>query len=303
MPELPEVETVRSQLEEQVVGKEIAELLIHTPNILKGDIPDFIQHPKRLSITSISRKGKQLRFHFTNSKVVMLAHLKMTGQFLYIKNGQTKAGIFPLLYAAVPGGKKTAGHFREQQATKVLDKHVHASFSFADGSLLAFRDQRKFGYLKFISIDELVQVNNKLGIDPLYEEFTKEAFMKVFEKRSKSLKAVLMDQQLISGLGNIYADEICHRVGMKPQKSVTKLSRKKQEELYYATSDIIQEAVRNKGTTLKDFSDISGNPGEHTFHLQVYGRKNLECLRCHDGKINKITFLGRGTHYCNKCQK
>lgn len=303
MPELPEVETVRRELEEQILGLTITALEIKYPKCIRGEIQQFQQTLVGNQFQNLSRRGKLLQMRLEKGKHWMLAHLKMTGQFLVRDQGKISAGIFPLLYAAVPGGKKTAGHFREEQERKAQDdKHCHLVFSFENGMTLSWRDQRKFGYLQLVTDAEREAINNKYGIDPLYDHFTEETFRQAFKGRKKSVKAVLMDQHLIAGVGNIYADEICFRVGVRPHRSVQRLTKMKTSELFHATKEVIQEAVHNKGTTFRDFQRSDGSMGKNVFNLQAYGRSGEKCLRCGTGKISKIMHLGRGTHFCPNCQ-
>jgi formamidopyrimidine-DNA glycosylase len=303
MPELPEVETVRRQLEKKVLRKKIQGLDLRYEGIIKSSPTKFAEFIQEKEIEHISRKGKLLIFHFKGFSEAMHAHLKMTGQFLFVESGNIEAGIFPLLYASTPGGKKSMGNFKEEQARKgVEDKHTHAIIQFEDGSQLAFRDQRKFGYLKLLSAEEHKVIIARYGIDPLYREFSEESFIQIFKKRKKSLKGVLLDQQLVAGLGNIYVDEICHRSGLRPHRSVRRLSKTKKSELYRHTLEVISEALSADGTTFKDFSTLDGGKGNFSYQLKVYGREGAACETCKAGTIKKTKHLGRGTHYCPECQ-
>lgn len=303
MPELPEVETVRQDLSEQILGKLIAKVTIHQAGILKNPATTLRRALEGRSFEKIERIGKLLQLFLDDRQHILLAHLKMTGQFLYQKSGKIEAGIYPLLYASQAGGEKAAGQFREHQAERGLEmQHIHALFEFQDGSKLAFRDARKFGYLQLVKTAELKKVEERYGIDPLRNNYTLELFEKAFLRRQKSIKSILMDQQLIAGIGNIYADEICHQTGLKPKKSAANLTKKQLEQLYFSSIDILNHALRHKGTTLKDFTRPDGSKGENHFQLQVYGREGEKCHRC-AGTIKKIVYLGRGTHYCDHCQK
>ena len=301
MPELPEVETVRRDLESSVVDKSILSVETFTSTLWKNT-PE--QEWKGLigdRITTIDRRGKLLIFHLSHGKF-FLAHLKMTGQFLVQKSGKIEAGIFPLLSTSTSGGMKTVGRFREKQAAEGFDQHTHVIFTLEDGSKLAFRDVRKFGYLQLVDELQLTKILSRMGIDPLKEDYTYKNFASAFVGRSKSLKAVLMDQQLIAGIGNIYADEICHRVGVRPQRSVSRLRQQQVKSLYEVSQEIIQSAVHLKGTTIRDYRRSDGSKGDYAFELKVYGRENEPCHIC-GGLITKIVHLGRGTHFCPKCQR
>lgn len=303
MPELPEVETVRQELSEHILGKNISGVMIHENRIIKNSAASFRKSIEGRSFVKIARIGKLLQFFLSDDQHIVLAHLKMTGQFLFQKCGKIEAGVFPLLYASQAGGEKAAGQFREDQAKCGLElAHTHVVFQFDDGSRLAFRDVRKFGYLQLVKRNELKEIEDQYGIDPLRDNYSLEAFSKVFQRRQKSIKAILMDQQLIAGIGNIYADEICHQTQLRPKKSAATLTKKQIEGLYFASMDIINNAIRHKGTTLKDFTRPDGRKGENFFQLQVYGREGETCHRC-ASTIKKVTYLGRGTHYCSTCQK
>ena len=300
MPELPEVETVRRQLEKKVLHKPILKVEVLNDRILQSEQEELVESLEGSSIKEIGRIGKLLEFSMSNTSI-LLAHLKMTGQFLYKEAHEIQAGIFPLLYASAPGGIKYAGTFKEQPS-KDFDRHTHVIISFEDGSQLGFRDVRKFGYLKLVSLEELKRVEETYGIDPLRKNFTREAFHQVFERRQKSLKAVLLDQRLIAGIGNIYADEICHQTKLRPDASASQLKAEQIDRLYNACTEIIQRAVEHKGTTLRDFKTPDGGTGEFAFELKAYGRNGFDCLQCKSGIIKKIVHHGRGTHFCDSCQ-
>lgn len=305
MPELPEVETVRRQLASEILNRKILGIDLRYEGTLKSSPSAFAELIEGRVFTKVSRKGKLLIFHLSETDQLLHAHLKMTGQFLFQEQGETKAGIFPLLYAAVPGGKKTAGQFREDQiqAEETFQKHIHVVIHFEDGSQLAFRDQRKFGYLKLVSKAEHEQIMQRYGIDPMEEDFSSDNLKAAFKGRKKSLKSVLMDQQVIAGVGNIYADEICHRAGIRPHRSVAKLSQRKLEEITVITGEIMRAAIAADGTTFKDFITTDGGKGNFSYQLKVYAREGLACETCNSGTIQKERYLGRGTHYCPQCQR
>ncbi|MDP3975462.1 MAG: bifunctional DNA-formamidopyrimidine glycosylase/DNA-(apurinic or apyrimidinic site) lyase [bacterium] len=297
MPELPEVESVCRQLHVQLVGRWIEGLEIRYSGILKNPEGEFRKLLLGKSVTAVNRRGKMLQIHLNDDQHILLAHLKMTGQFLFRDKGEVKAGVYPLLYAS----QKTVGTFRVGQEKK-FDDHLHVIFEFRDGSKLAFRDQRKFAYLHVVTKTEAELIEMRFGIEPLREGFTIESFQECFRRRKKSLKAVLMDQQLIAGIGNIYADEICFRSGIRPQRIAAKLSSKELSSLHESCEAVLQAAVDKGGTTLKDYIQPDGSIGRFAHHLQVYGRGGEACLSC-SGIIKKVVHQGRGTHFCENCQK
>lgn len=304
MPELPEVETVRRQLESQILKRTITGVDIRNAVIIKSPENEFAEYLQGRRFESIERRGKLLIFHLSKSSLTLHAHLKMTGQFLFQENGEVQAGIVPLLYTHSQEGQTSKGFFREDQVQeKKLLKHLHLIIHFDDGSQLGFRDQRRFGYLKLVNKEDHERILSSYGIDPLREEFTHDQFIAAFKGRKKSLKAVLMDQKIIAGIGNIYADEICFRAAVRPHRSVKRLSKKKCLEIYQHTEDVIKAALAQNGTSFSDFKNLDGQEGSFSYQLKVYGREGEACERCESKTIQKIQFLGRGTHYCPHCQR
>jgi len=269
MPELPEVETVRRELSKDILGKKITDIDIRSSVIVKNNASEFKKLLVGHSIYKINRIGKLLKLYINDNKHLILVHLRMTGQLLF---------------------------------DHPIDKHCHVIIKFDDKSKLIYRDVRKFGYLKLIKISELDLVRSRYGIEPLQENFKEEDFKNIFKKRKKSLKAILLDQNLIAGLGNIYVDEICFRAGVRPNRKADKLRNKEITKLHQACDEIIAKAIKYNGTTFRDYSRPGGNMGNYREHLQVYGRDGQKCFNCsHD--ILKTKLAGRGTHYCRFCQK
>lgn len=270
MPELPEVETVRRQLEETVVGRTISQTQVFFPKITRDD-NDFARFLVGKSFTRIDRIGKLLIFETTDRESYLLAHLKMTGKFLFRQEG--------------------AGY----------DKHVHLVITFEDGSELLFRDVRKFGYVIRANKEEVVKARSKYGIEPLTPDYVLENFKKIFLGRKTNIKALLLNQSLIAGLGNIYVDEILFRARVHPSRRANSVTSKEKELLFLSSQEVITGAINKGGTTFIDFAHTDGQSGSYVDDLQVFSREGKPCFRC-NALIKKVRVAGRGTHFCPNCQ-
>lgn len=293
MPELPEVETIRRELQKKIVGKTIFKADVLLLKTVQGDKEEFIKAVKNNYFSDIFRIGKLLIFQLAKGGKYLLLHLKMTGQ-LILSNGEIVAGGHKL----PPITAETKKDFYD-----LPNKHTRVVFHFADGKNLFFNDLWKFAYVKLVDKKERDAAAAKFGIEPLTSNFTRTNFKKVFEGRKKNVKAVLLDQSLIAGIGNIYADEICFEAKMRPNRLANRLSAKDIKAMYSASEKIIKEAIKNKGTTFRDYVGASGKKGKHLNFLKVYNRKGEKCLRCKKGIIRKIKIAGRGTSYCPECQR
>lgn len=285
MPELPEVETIRRGLMSNIVNKTISGLDIRKSKLIKNEDRTFKNSLKNQSILNIDRIGKLLIFEISGDKFLLLIHLKMTGQLIYTDKSLVLAG----------------GHSFKQPEF-LPNKFSHVIFDFSDGSKLFFNDLRQFGYLRLIKKSELEAVSNNFGIEPGKSDFTLENFSTIFKNRKINLKALLLNQKLIAGLGNIYVDEICFRAGIRPSRLVSSLTRGDIKKLYLATNYIIKKAIEKRGTTFSDYRDVENKKGNFLKYLKVYGRKAEKCKHCQE-TIKKIKLAGRGTHFCPNCQK
>lgn len=280
MPELPEVETIRKILASQIVGKTIVSV-----NILKHK--SFIGNPKDITgskIISIDRRAKQLIIKLSNGKYLVI-HLKMSGQILIsnIKNKiskiQTKNQILP-------------------------HKHTRVIIEFKDGSRLFFNDMRMFGWIKAIKNYELRIMNSKFGPEPLGKEFTVNYLRTVFVKSNRPIKQVLLDQKIIAGIGNIYANDILYLAKIRPTKITKKLSNLEIKQLRKQTIEVLNKAIKYKGSSAKDelYVQPTGEKGSYQEHFLVYQREGQLCKQC-GGKIKRIKQAGRSSFYCPRCQK
>ncbi|MFC1721540.1 bifunctional DNA-formamidopyrimidine glycosylase/DNA-(apurinic or apyrimidinic site) lyase [Patescibacteria group bacterium] len=287
MPELPEVETIRQDLAGKLIGKPIKSIVVRKDKIVRGGTVKFKRELQGQSFQKIGRRGKLLIFDIARTDTYLLVHLKMTGQLIYQRKGKRVAG----------------GHPLPALDMELPNKHTHIIIIFVDGSKLFFNDLRQFGFMQLVSARQCDGVIAKFGIEPLTKDFTLEKFRQIFKNRKISLKAVLLNQKLVAGIGNIYADEISFAAGVRPSRRVDRLTRAEIERLYKYSKRVIARAVKYRGTTFSNFVDASGQTGNFVSQLAVYGREDKKCKKCKSYNIKKIKLAGRGTHYCSRCQK
>lgn len=289
MPELPEVETVRIQLWRKIKGKKISAVDILHPKSVSRDA-QFADKLIGLKISDIDRVGKLMIFKFSGQKdLFMLAHLKMTGQFFYTDKKGKLSG----------GGGHTASH---RDFAKFPGRHTRVAIHFNDGSTLYFNDMRLFGYLRITSKTEKEEAVAKFGPEPHSKGFNFKNFRDGLLRRGTSIKAVLLDQSFVAGLGNIYVDEALHRAGILPERIAKSLTDDEAARLRRAASAVLREAIKAGGTTFQSFADAEGKDGGYVKKLRVFAREGLPCPNC-GSVIEKTRVAGRGTHYCPKCQK
>ncbi len=286
MPELPEVETIRQDLKKKILNKKIKRVLLTGKARVNLEHNKFIKFLQNKKFVDIDRVGKLLIFDIDIKDKFLLIHLKMTGQLICVQGRQVTAG----------------GHSDPNYNFDLPDNSTRTVFEFLDGGKLFFNDSRRFGYLKIVNGEELKKVRAKFGIEPLTKNFTLENFKKVLVGRKTSIKAILLNQQLIAGIGNIYADEACFLAGIRPDTLVYKLSNGQIVKLYKSVEKLIKKAIEKRGTTFNNYRDSDGNKGNFLNFLKVYGRVGLKCKRC-SGIIEKTKVAGRGTHFCANCQK
>lgn len=287
MPELPEVETIRRGLEGRLTGKTITGVQIRKERLIRGPKTTFRTTLLGQTITGIERRGKLLAFRLGAGTAYLLVHLKMTGQLIYRFGSKTVFG----------------GHGSVLQPHDLPNQYSYIIFTFSDGSTLFFNDQRQFGYMWVVEAPEKETIWQTFGIDPLDRHlYTWENFRAALMRRKATLKAVLLDQTVIAGIGNIYADEICFAAKVKPQRRVATLKEGEIRELYKQSLNIITAAVRARGTTFSDYRDDEGMLGGFRQLLKVYGRGGEPCVRDRT-KLTKLVVAGRGTVYCRMCQR
>lgn len=302
MPELPEVETIRRQLLKEAVGKKIKEVELRLPKLAyfdgkKGDgstsspqvAKNFIKNLEGAKIEKADRAAKILILTLSNGHT-LLVHLKMTGQLIYRdKTGRTKRG----------------GHPWPPDSVEVPNKWTHIIFKFSDDSILYFNDLRQFGYMKLVRTRDLKEQKEikKLGPEPFDKNFTLEVFSKMLQKRAKAkIKPLLMDQNFLSGIGNIYADESLHYAGILPTRPAGKIKPIEIKKLYQGIKKILKKSIEKGGTSVDTYVTLSGGKGGYEKYLKVYGREGKKCFRC-QGVVRRVKLGGRSAHFCPRCQK
>ena len=282
MPELPEIETVKLQLEKVLVGQKLVKVIVNSNKTIKGDISAI----KNKSVKSIKRMGKVLVINF-GEKLDLGFHFKMTGQLVYESNNQS-----------MPNAKSriVGGHPTEDYWNKMPSKHTRVIFEFDRGTLY-FNDQRMFGWVMLNP-----KFTSTLGSDAL--EITTPKFLKLLGKLKKPIKLAIMDQELLAGVGNIYANDALWEAGIDPRMPSNKVTSDKAGLLLEKIKLVLREGIKYGGATASDakYIDLHGLGGHYQEHFRVYDRENLPCLRCKT-KIEKFVLGGRGTYYCPVCQK
>ncbi len=285
MPELPEVETIKNDLRKKILNKKIVSFSVEK-NSARNGVKDFSQKLVGSKLTDIDRIGKLLIFKIGKKDDFLLIHLKMTGQLIYVFKKEVVAG----------------GHSLGK-ALELPNKYTRAIFGFAGTSKLFFNDLRRFGYLELVDKNRLEKVKSRFGIEPLKSDFKFVDFKNIFKDKKAPVKAILMDQSKIAGIGNIYADEILFEAGIMPKRAAGSLSEDELKRVFKACGSVLKKAIKYRGTTFSDYLDADGKMGNFTSFLKVYGRKEGEkCLDC-PGIIRKMKIGGRSTKYCEGCQK
>jgi formamidopyrimidine-DNA glycosylase len=278
--ELPEVEVMRRDLEKDVVGRKVAEAEVRPS---KNAMRVIRRHGKRKEFTDrlvgrkfmkTERRGKYILLTLDNGDV-LVTHFGMSGQFLR-------------------GTKRVP-----------LPPHTHVVITFQQGGDLRFVDPRTFGEMFVTAADDLGKVRElqHIAIDPLDHVFTWQAFGAALAQRQAKMKQLLMDQKVVSGLGNIYSDEVLFAAGLRYDRMSDTLSSQEVRRLYRAMQEVLQESIRSRGTTLEDeaYVDLFGKPGEFQNELKVYGRAGLPCRRCRT-PIEVVKIGGRSAFFCPQCQ-
>ncbi len=273
MPELPEVETVRRTLERRVVGHRVDRVELLSGRVVREmDPAAFVDGVEGRAIEGVERRGKYLLFRLSGGPAVV-AHLRMTGRLVYMDAGEP------------------------------VEKHTAAVFHLDRGADLRFIDLRKFGLLHLLPhgrMDEYASLAG-LGVEPLSDDFTPVHLGRATRRAKRPIKALLLDQTIIAGIGNIYADEALFRAGIHPSTPASALGGEQVEALAAAVRAVLEEGVRFRGTTFRNYADGEGRAGEMRERLAVYGRGKENCLRC-GTPLEKARIAGRGTTFCPRCQ-
>ena len=313
MPELPEVETLARGLRNVVIGKTISDIVVTDvldKKTFKASQKQIKNHVIDASITAIDRRAKWLIMQLS-SEHSFIVHLKMTGQLLY----QDNAGPHFLGGHSMSGGTRKKGDppldipadaSKYAEPPRYPEKHTRVYFTFTDGSQLFYQDQRKFGYVHLYSNSDVEEyfVAKKLGLEPMDPGYTLEYFTNQLQRRSRTtIKAAILDQTVIAGIGNIYADDSLFTARIMPDRRVNSLSPAELKALHKATQQVITQAIAAGGTSFSDFYQLDGSLGQYWKDRKVYQRTGETCPRCKNTVIQKTKVAGRGTHFCPNCQK
>lgn len=288
MPELPEVETIRRGLRKVLPGTRIIQADIRLAKMVHMSSRAFRLQVQGATIQAVDRKAKLVVITL-NRGLTMVIHLKMTGQLVW----RPKRGNLTIGGHAIPGGTQ-----------ELPNKFSHVFFTTDKGTLF-FNDQRQFGFIKLFRGEQFSAwlKNQHYGPDPMDRKFTFGVFEELLKRHAKKkIKPTLMDQTVIAGVGNIYADEACFAARIRPSRRITTLSGKEKRDLYRGLIAVLRLAIRLKGTTADAYRTAHGQPGKMLPFLKVYRREGLSCRRCR-ATILKTTLAGRGTHYCPNCQR
>lgn len=273
MPELPEVETVRQSLKLRLIDKKIKSVRVLWDNIIAyPSKEDFIKTITDKTIIDIQRRGKFLMFDLDD--YYLLSHLRMEGKYFF-KNKE-----------------------------EVIDKHEHIIFDLDDDMELRYKDTRKFGKMYLISKSEINSIGPlvNLGLEPWDNNLTSDYLLDKYRNKRLPIKSVLLDQSIIVGIGNIYADEILFLCKINPLKKCNLISDKEADDIIKYTREVLEKAIKMGGTTIRTYSSVDGVHGLFQQELLVHGKDKGFCPVC-NSKINKIKVGGRGTYYCPICQK
>ena len=269
MPELPEVETIVRGLRPALPGKTIEHLQVLHPDILREPPEDFSTRLKGRTFESLHRRGKNIVAHLTEG-VVLVVNLGMTGRLLLARD-------------------------------ETMTTHPAVRFTLSAGPLLVYDDVRRFGAVEAIDEAEWAIRDRRLGPEPLSSSFTARRLHADLSRSISPIRSWLLDQRRVAGVGNIYANEALHLAGIHPQRSARSTTEGEARRLHRAVRRTLRRAVDNRGTTLRDYRDASGSPGDNAAYLRVYGRDFEPCLRC-STRICRLVFGNRTAFYCPSCQ-
>jgi formamidopyrimidine-DNA glycosylase len=287
MPELPEVETVRRGLHQLIIGRQIRSQVHDTPKSFPNSEHDVRLFLINATVLDVRRRAKVLLIDLSTDYTLVI-HLKMTGQLVF--RGEETFG---------------AGHPNESLIGELPDRSTRVTLEFMDGAKLYFNDQRKFGWMKLVPTVEVVDMPfmQKVGPEPLEDDFTAEEFEARFSRRAKtSIKAALLDQSVVAGVGNIYADESLWGAKIHPTRLVGTITPAEFTLLYTELRLVMNLAIEKGGSTDKNYVNAEGKRGSYMDFARVFRREGLACPRC-GAEIIKFKAAGRGTHICPVCQQ
>jgi len=287
VPELPEVETVKRGLLKLIVGRKIVAVKSDNPKSFPNSSNDIAAFLIDSKIIDVRRRAKVLMIDLSTNYTLVI-HLKMTGQLVFV-DSTSRFG---------------AGHPNDSLVGNLPDKSTRVIITFSDESHLFFNDQRKFGWVRLIPTAEVPNLPFmlKVGPEPLEPDFTAKQFIARFKKRPRtSIKAAILDQSVIAGVGNIYADESLWGAKIHPARKVESVTDAELTELYSQVRYVMNLSIEKGGSTNRNYVNAEGKKGSYMDFARVFRREGLQCPRCGD-EIVKIRVAGRGTHICLTCQ-
>ena len=271
MPELPEVETIKRDIEKNLIGKKILDVWTDSPKQVQPSLDEFKKATIGKKFKDVKRRAKILIFHLEDDTPIIV-HLKLSGRFLY-RNQTDKADPFTRIIIKLDQGKE-----------------------------IRFADLRKFGWIKLLKDENnLNDILDEFGIEPFTPDFTLENFKKIINSKPTKIKPLIMDQKQIAGVGNIYSDESLWSAKIHPERMAKSLSEEEIKKLYDCILESLKQGITDRGTSVDQYVDLQGQKGKHEQNLQVFRKNGKPCPRC-GTIIRKIRVGGRGTHFCPHCQ-
>jgi formamidopyrimidine-DNA glycosylase len=288
MPELPEVETIRVGLKQLLPGSAVESVFVETEKSFPNAETDVNTFLIKAKVTDVRRRAKVLLIDL-DTGYSLVTHLKMTGQVVYVRKDKL--------------GRFGAGHPNDSLINELPDRSTRVIIEFTDAKLF-FNDQRKFGWMRLLPTVEVENLDffRRVGPEPLSAEFTVGEFIERLQRRrNTNIKAALLDQTVVAGIGNIYADESLWGAKIHPATLVKDLSEAKLRKLFVEVQYVLNLAIEKGGSTDKNYVNAEGKKGSYLEFARVFRREKLPCPRCGTA-IEKIRVAGRGTHFCPKCQ-
>ncbi|KKQ34023.1 MAG: Formamidopyrimidine-DNA glycosylase [Candidatus Collierbacteria bacterium GW2011_GWC2_44_18] len=281
MPELPEVETISRQLNESISGCTVSQIEVLRQRSFLGDEKKIIDW----KVESVSRKSKVIGIRFSNQTEMVIVHLKMTGQLIFVDGMKRIVG----------------GHPTPDWVNELPSKHTRVIWTFKEGSKLYFNDMRVFGWMKIVSKEKYEKEIRKQSPDIIDQGFTDKYLFDILKKTKKAIKLVLLDQEKMGGLGNIYVNDALFLAGIRPDRKADSLSWEETRQLHKAVVRVILDGIKYGGASASNYVHVSGLGGTYQDHFQVYKKDGQKCPKCGE-IIKKIKLGGRGTFFCPNCQ-
>ena len=308
MPELPEVEYTARQLREHLIGATISEALVFWERTIgHPDLPDFLAEIAGQSIVGVRRRGKFLvldlkRAGYPDADFILTIHRRMTGNLLLLPPGWE---VDMSLQKRDPVAWNIRGpsfKWQGQGETESGTHHCRVCFNLADGRCLLFTDPRKFGRIALWPREQESQALKGLGAEPLSDEFTVERLVQALAGRKGAIKQALLAQDVIAGMGNIYADEALFYAAIHPLRRANSLTRDEVELLHTGIVSVLTLGIEHGGTSFSEYRDLWGEAGDNYNHVRVYHQQGQACVRC-GTPVERIVVGQRSTHFCPNCQK